>query len=111
MFTLTGIIFTLFQLGLTLNALLFQSRNVTYVELMKGTFKYTDSDGVCPNPYDLGFLTNFATIYEGEQWTFWLPTTHVPFNDGTKYPMLPIISESDKKKLFKNIQEELKEPI
>jgi hypothetical protein len=76
--TLNAFIFVLFFAGLTLNAVLFFWKNVTYVELLKGIFMFNDKTGLNPNPYDLGLLTNFSNFFSGELWTFWLPTATVP---------------------------------
>ncbi len=75
------------------------------------TFVFNDKQGLYPNPYDLGPLTNYNTLMEGEAWTFWFPSMTIPRFDGTKYPMIPSISDSDKKALFENVQEYLKDPI
>ena len=48
----------------------------------------------------LGAITNFANVFEGELWTFWWPTAMVPKYDGVKYPMIPPITDQDKKSLF-----------
>ena len=56
-----------------------------------------DKEGFFPNPYDPGLFTNFATVFEGEAWTFWLPTRHVPRFDGVKYPMVPPINDKQQK--------------
>ena len=63
--TLHNFIFILFYGGLTLNAALFLLKNVTYVELLKGMFKWSDKDGLMPNPYDLGFISNYASVFGG----------------------------------------------
>ena len=55
---------------------------------MKGTFKCNDFQKLFPNPYDLGVLTNFATVFEGHLWDFWWPTAIVPKADGTQFPMV-----------------------
>lgn len=52
-----------------------------------------------------------ATVFEGELWTFWLPTAMVPRYDGVRFPMIPPISDEDKKTLFTNVQEMIKDPI
>ena len=63
--TLNSFIFVLFFAGLTLNGILFHWKNVTYVELLKGTFMFNDKAGFNPNPYDLGLLTNFGETFYG----------------------------------------------
>ena len=45
-----------------------------------------------------------ATVFEGELWTFWWPSAIVPRYDGVRYPMIPPITEEDKKSLFTNVQ-------
>ncbi len=109
--TLSSFVFMLIGFGLTLSGVQFFWKNITYIDLLKGTFVFNDKQGLYPNPYDLGPLTNYNTLMEGEAWTFWFPSMTIPRFDGTKYPMIPSISDSDKKALFENVQEYLKDPI
>ena len=41
------------------------TKNITKIDMLKGTFIVFDKEGMNPNPYDLGFLTNYALIFEG----------------------------------------------
>lgn len=109
--TLSSFVFMLIGFGLTLSGVQFFWKNITYIDLLKGTFVFNDKQGLYPNPYDLGPLTNYSTLMEGEAWTFWFPSMTIPRSDGTKYPMIPPISDRDKKALFENVQEYLKDPI
>jgi hypothetical protein len=102
--TLSSFLLLLFQFGLALSGIQFFWKNITYIELLKGTFQFNDKHGLHPNPFDLGPITNYATIFEGESWTFWIPTEMVPRYDGTQYPMPPPITDQDKKALFPHIQ-------
>lgn len=74
LFTFLSFFFILFLMGLTLSTLKFVSNNVTYIDMLKGVFTINDKEGLHPNPYDLEVITNFATVFEGETWKFWLPT-------------------------------------
>lgn len=99
------------MLGLTFSNLAALTKNITRIDLMKGTFKYTDKEGTHPNPFDLGLFTNYANVFEGEIWTFWWPSEQIPRNDAVRYPMIQPITDEDKKGLFANVQEMLKDPI
>lgn len=68
--------------------------------MLKGLFSFIDKDGSKPNPFDLGFTTNYATFFEGHSWLFWFPSAHVPRFDGTKFPMVPPITDKEKKSIF-----------
>lgn len=63
--TVVAFILFLIMLGLTLSTVQFFWKNLTYIELLKGIFNLNDKEGLNPNPFDLGFLSNFATIFEG----------------------------------------------
>jgi hypothetical protein len=76
------------------------SRNITYVDMLKGIFTVNDKEGTHPNPFDLGRITNLSQLFEGQSWSFWFPTQTNPKNDGTSYPMVPAITDQDKKSLF-----------
>lgn len=110
---LTAASFILFlsMLGLALTNLYTLTANITRIDMMKGTFRLSDKEGFYPNPYNLGPFTNYATVFEGELWTFWWPSALIPRYDGVRYPMIPPITEEDKKTLFSNVQEMLKDPI
>ena len=62
--TVAAIGLTLAMLGLTFTCLAFTARNITKIDVMKGKFslKYNEEK---PNPFDLGILSNFATVFEG----------------------------------------------
>lgn len=47
---------------MTLSALKLLSKNITYIDLLKGTFTVDDAMGLHPNPYDLKCLTNFSVV-------------------------------------------------
>lgn len=63
--TASSFILTLSMLGLTISNLYTISKNITRIEMMKGIFRLSDPEGLFPNPYDLGCLTNYSTIFEG----------------------------------------------
>lgn len=73
--------------GLWITNLLKIMTNITQLDTMKGQFRWRDREGICPNPYDLGTITNFAVLFEGHLWTFWWPSKIVPKCDGASYPM------------------------
>ena len=98
--TASSFILVLSMLGLFLSNLYSIAKNITRIDLMKGTFKFNDKEGVHPNPFHLWAITNFANVFEGELWTFWWPTAMVPKYDGVIYPMIPPITDQDKKGLF-----------
>jgi uncharacterized membrane protein len=55
---------TLAMLGLAFTCLFYAARNVTKIDLLKGTFtlkKKLQHDK--PNPFDLGVLTNYSQIF------------------------------------------------
>jgi len=77
------------MLGLCVISLLYTGRNVTKIDLLKGTFKMNDTQNLCPNPYDLGTVGNFGNVFEGSVWTWWLPTTMLGKADALRFPMAP----------------------
>lgn len=77
------------MLGLCVISLVYTSRNVTKIDLLKGTFRLKDTQNPCPNPYDLGTVSNFADVFEGSAWTWWLPTTMIGKADALRFPMVP----------------------
>jgi hypothetical protein len=77
------------MLGLCAVSLVYTSRNVTKIDLLKGTFKLKDTQNLSPNPYDLGVVSNFGDVFEGSAWTWWLPTTMIGKADALRFPMVP----------------------
>lgn len=75
------------------------ARNVTKIDLMKGTFQFSKAKFSNPNPYDLGTITNFSTVFEGHLWSWWWPSRMIPRADGTRFPMVPPVSNQDIKSL------------
>ena len=41
------------------------TKNITKIDLLKGNFALQDKLGMFPNPFDLGCITNFATVFSG----------------------------------------------
>jgi hypothetical protein len=82
---LTGISFllALSMLGLAISNIYMAGVNMTRMDLLKGSFKFNDRHGTHPNPYNLGFFANIASVFEGNKWLFWWPTETVTYNDGT----------------------------
>lgn len=60
--------------GLAFSNLLLVSKNITQLEMLKGHFRWSDKHGTHPNPYDLGALSNFNSVFDGNYWLFWWPT-------------------------------------
>lgn len=62
---LTAASFILFlsMLGLTFSNLYSITKNVTRIDMMKGAFLLNDKEGTHPNPFDLGTLTNYSTLF------------------------------------------------
>lgn len=81
------------------------------MDLLKGTFRFNDTEGDHPNPFDLGRLSNFNSIFQKQAWLFWFPTAVTHPNDGTQFPMIPPIYNEDINTLFDNIREMIKDPI
>jgi hypothetical protein len=42
--------------------------------MMKGIFFLNDRHQTHPNPYDLGYLTNWNIVFGGNYWLFWWPS-------------------------------------
>jgi hypothetical protein len=81
--TICSFILTLSMLGLTISNLLMALKNITRMDLLKGTFRFNDTEGDHPNPFDLGRLSNFNSIFQKQAWLFWFPTAVTHPNDGT----------------------------
>lgn len=60
--------------GLAISNLLLVSKNITQLDMLKGQFRYNDKHKNFPNPYDLGVLSNFNSVFNGDYWLFWWPT-------------------------------------
>lgn len=63
--TATSFILAMCMISLALGNIVTLGKNITQIDMLKGTFKMTDKDGTHPNPYNLGFLTNLANHFEG----------------------------------------------
>jgi len=53
LFTFLAFFFIISLAGLTFSGLKLASKNVTYIDLLKGNFTLNDKDGTNPNPFDL----------------------------------------------------------
>ena len=51
------------MLGLAITSLAYTAKNVTKIDLLKGTFRMSDPLNINPNPYHLGILSNFCNIF------------------------------------------------
>lgn len=80
------------MLGLTIMSLFYTAKNVTKIDLLKGTFRTSDPHNLHPNPYHLGVISNFASIFEGNLWNWWLPTTMTGRADALRFPMVPPVA-------------------
>ena len=83
------------MLGLGFTSLAYVGKNITKIDLMKGTFRFNDKRGFLHNPYDLGWITNFATVFEGNLWDFWWPSSMIPRADGLRFQMVPPVRITD----------------
>ena len=71
---------------------------------MKGKFAFRDRLNIKPNPYDLGVISNYSTIFEGQSWTWWWPSEIIPRADGTRFPMRPPVSSDQFIKLAPEVR-------
>ena len=69
--------------GLFYSNLVLSTKNFTQMDIIKGSFKFMDAKGVYPNPFNLGLLSNFNSIFEGDYWLFWWPSEIPSLHDGT----------------------------
>ena len=51
------------MLGLMLTTLAFTAKNITKIDTIKGKFSFKNKDNERPNPFDLGILSNFCTVF------------------------------------------------
>lgn len=102
--TVASIGLTLAMLGLAITCISYAAKNMTKIDEIKGKFKLRDRKKEYPNPYDLGIISNFATIFEGEIWTWWWPSAKIPKADGMRFPMIPPVRTQDKATLPINIR-------
>jgi len=51
------------MLGLVFMSLASTAKNITKIDLLKGTFRLNDVKNMCPNPYDLGLISNFTSLF------------------------------------------------
>lgn len=93
--------------GLAISNIMIAGKNVTQIEMLKGTFIFRDKHGMHPNPYDLGFFTNLNNIFGGDYWLFWWPTPIKSENDFTEYPMRPPVTNAQFKTLPEQVQKQL----
>ena len=89
MLTVISVSLLLAMLGLFGVSIAYVSKNITKIDLLKGTFKFSDPQNLAPNPYDLGALSNFANVFEGNVWKWWIPTTLIAPSDSTHFPTIP----------------------
>lgn len=50
--------------GLALSNIYIAMKNITQLEMLKGTLRLNDKYGTHPNPYDLGPFTNLNTLFQ-----------------------------------------------
>lgn len=108
--TISAFGLSLAMLGMTFTTLAFIAKNITKIEVLKGTFQFSNKNRQKPNPFDLGVLSNFASVFEGESWTWWIPTGIIPRADGTRFPLIPPVTTADFAELPENIRSKLKDP-
>lgn len=85
---------TLSLTGLTINHLLLAAKNVTTLDILKGTYRFRH-DPKKPNVFDLGWATNLAMFFDYDTFLFWLPKETIDEKDGTDYPMRPAVKHAE----------------
>ena len=60
--------------GLAISNIMLTGKNITQLDMLKGQFIWGDKHGLHPNPFDLGYLTNWNDVFNGDYWLFWWPT-------------------------------------
>lgn len=103
MLTVCSFCLTIAMLGLFVMTIGYIAKNVTKIDLLKGTFQFRSGKLNNPNPFDLGALSNFATVFEGHLWSWWWPSPMIPRADGTRFPMVPPVTTQDMKSLPEDI--------
>lgn len=63
MLTVISVGLFLAMLGLFGVSMAYVSKNITKIDLLKGTFKFNDPQNLSPNPYNLGLISNFANVF------------------------------------------------
>lgn len=104
MLTLASFVLFMAMLGLCFTNIALTSKNITHIDALKGNFRFSDPHRLFPNPFDLGAFSNFASLFEGQQWTFWWPSEIVARADGLRFPLVPAVPTDDFKCLPANIQ-------
>lgn len=56
---------TIAMLGMTFTTVAFIAKNITKIDVLKGTFQFRNKNNQKPNPYDLGIVSNFSSVFEG----------------------------------------------
>lgn len=61
--TVISFLLALSMIGLGVSNLIMAAKNLTRMDLLKGSFRFIDKDGTSPNPFDLGVITNLSTLF------------------------------------------------
>ena len=69
--------------GLWISNLTMVAKNITQLDLLKGQFSFQNKHGTHPNPYNLGILSNFNSVFGGDYWWFWWPSETTTDHDFT----------------------------
>lgn len=80
--------------GLLVTNMIMIGRNVTRMDLMKGTFRFNDAEGTKPNPFNLTFIANYVALFKHEGWLFWWPSELFHEYDGTSFEMVHPVKEN-----------------
>ena len=72
-----------------MNNLIMLTRNITFVDMLKGHYKFSDKSGMFPNPFNLGLISNFYSIFKGHSWSWFWPEKIIHETDGTSFPKFP----------------------
>ena len=106
--TVAAIGLTLAMLGLALTSFAYIARNITKIDIIKGKFSLRRNSEQ-PNPFDLGVISNFSSVFEGHLWSCWWPSRMVPSADGTKFPLIPPVNSEDFGGLSQELQRRLRD--
>ena len=61
--TVVSIGLTLAMLGLSFTCIAYTAKNITKIDEIKGKFKFKDRNKEFPNPFNLGLISNFASVF------------------------------------------------
>lgn len=97
--------------GLFISTLILALKNFTQMDIIKGSFKFIDSQGTYPNPFNLGLFSNYNSIFNGDYWLFWWPSEIITLSDGSDFPMIPAVTSEEIRNLPEKVQYDLKDVV